>query len=70
MIVLPLGVEVNKDVSLKSIVLTLETVFGVLVAIETSEMRTVEYFVTGSGVTEVEAVIFEVISSVDSTVEP
>lgn len=69
-VVLAFGVEVNKDVSLKSIVLTWETVFGVLVTCKMSEVRTVEYFVTGSGVTEVEAVIFDVTSLVEVNVEP
>lgn len=64
-VVFPFGVEVMSDVSVERTVLTWETVLGVLVFSDISETTIVEYFVVGTGVTRVNAVIFDVISLVD-----
>jgi hypothetical protein len=68
--VLPFGVDVMREISVTRTVLTLDTVLGVLVSTTVSEKMTVEYFVTGDGVTRVYAVIFEVSNFVDVVAGP
>ena len=63
-VVLPLGVDVNTEVSVETDFMTWETVFGVTVAIWMFETTIVSTWVTGAGVRVVDPVIFDVVSLV------